>query len=900
MSLTPGTRLGIYEVTAKIGEGGMGEVYQAHDTTLDRDVALKVLPEAFTADPDRLARFQREAKVLASLNHPNIGAIYGLEAAGDTQALVLELIEGPTLAERIAEGPVPVEQVVAMVRQMAEALSAAHDAGVIHRDLKPANVKVRPDGTVKVLDFGLAKAVEGAGGDATESPTMTAMSSQAGAIIGTAAYMAPEQARGELVDKRADIWALGCVCYELLSGRRAFEGRTLSDTLASVLARDVDLTHLPDEVPAALRKFMGRCLDKDPTRRLRDAAEGVLQLEEGLAQPVVERDETSAATPEAPLRLWQRPIPALLTIAVALALGAVTVWAIMRPAPGSLVRFSIVPAGTAPLNFVAQSRDLAISPDGTKIVYNGSAGGGISQLNLRPIDQFEAAQLRGGENGVAPFFSPDGEWVGFTDIASGRRLMKVSVYGGPPVTLTQAPTQVRGASWGLDDEIIFGLRFGPISKVSGGGGESQALTTLRDGETGHAWPFIIPGREAVVFVISTGVTLTTGQLAVLDLTTQEITPLGLAGVSPHYVEPGYLVYAAGDGSVRAVPFDVNSLSVIGNPVPLLEAVSVKTSGAANFDVSGDGQMVYALGTGTGGGAQVSLVWVDRQGREVLFEGLDPGNYESFRLSPDSSRLAFDLGRERIWTYDIARGVRNPLTIQTGVSDSNPVWTPDGARVVFSRDNSLFWMSSDGTGSTEELLTRDNASRLVAESWSPDGNYLLFMSVGGGRGVTHLEFLTMDDERTSDVFIDTDRIEGSPDISPDGQWVAYHSDVSERMEVYVQRFPTGGDRQQISTGGGRAPLWSPDGTELFYRNVDGRQVLAVPVTIGQTFTAGVAEVLFEGPYLASIGGVRPWDLDGDGQRFVMAKLGTAGEDGMSPQIQVVLNWFEELKARVPVP
>ena len=313
MALESGTRVGIYGVTAKIGEGAMGEVYRALDTTLDRDVALKVLPEAFTADPERLARFQREAKVLASLNHPNIGGIYGIETSGETQALVLELIEGPTLAERIADGPIPVEQAVAMVRQIAEALSAAHDAGIIHRDLKPANIKVRSDGTVKVLDFGLAKAAEGRGGEAADAPTMTAMSSQVGAVVGTAAYMAPEQARGEAGDKRADIWALGCVCYELLSGHRPFEGRTMSDTLASVLAREVDLTRLPEEVPAALHKFMARCLEKEPMRRLRDAAEGVLQLEEGLAQPVVEPAE-AAAGPAAPLRLWQRPVPAAVAV----------------------------------------------------------------------------------------------------------------------------------------------------------------------------------------------------------------------------------------------------------------------------------------------------------------------------------------------------------------------------------------------------------------------------------------------------------------------------------------------------------------------------------------------------------------------------------------------------------
>ena len=413
MALESGTRIDIYEVTGKLGEGAMGEVYRAHDTTLGRDVALKVLPDSFTADPDRLGRFQREAKVLASLNHPNIGGIYGLETSGDNQALVLELIEGPTLAERIADGPVPVEQTVAMIRQIAEALSAAHDAGVVHRDLKPANIKVRPDGTIKVLDFGLAKATEGGttGAESSDSPTMTAMSSQGGAIIGTAAYMSPEQARGELVNKQADIWALGCVCYELLTGRRAFEGRTMSDTLASVLAREADQSQLPDDTPPALEKFIKRCLEKEPANRLRDAAEGILQLNERLAEPVADVNQGTSSANYSPQQ-WQRPVPIALALLIALTLGAGTVWSLLRPEEPSLVRFSVIPGDTAPLNFAFLTQDLAISPDGSNIAYSGPAtAAGVSQINLRPVGQFESGLLRGSEGGLSPFFSSDGEWV---------------------------------------------------------------------------------------------------------------------------------------------------------------------------------------------------------------------------------------------------------------------------------------------------------------------------------------------------------------------------------------------------------------------------------------------------------------------------------------------------------
>ncbi|SVB97970.1 uncharacterized protein METZ01_LOCUS250824, partial [marine metagenome] len=446
---------------------------------------------------------------------------------------------------------------------------------------------------------------------------------------------------------------------------------------------------------------------------------------------------------------------------------------------------------------------------------------------------------RGSEGGFGPFVSPDGEWVGFIDVASGRRLQKVSIFGGPPVALAESVSSIRGASWGEDGQIVFGTNTSTLFQVSDGGGEAEALTTLEEGETSHTWPHKIPGREAVVFVASRGTRLTTGQLAVLDLETREVTHLELAGVSPRYVSTGHIVYAAEDGSVRAAAFDVASLSLTGNPVPLVEGVMVKPSGAAAFGISDDGRLVYALGAGAAG-SQVSLVWVDRDGREEPLSGLDPGGYESFRLSPDGSRLALDLERSRLWTYDIARGIRNPLTTESGVSDTNPVWMPDGDRIVFTRGNMLLLIAADGTGDAEELLVRNGASQLIPESWSPDGSQLLFTSIGGGRGASDIERLSMEGNRTAEAFINTDQIEGHPIISPDGQWLAYHSDVSGRQEVYVQRFPTLGDRQQISTAGGRAPLWNPDGRELFYRSVDGRQVMAVSVTAGETFTAGVPE------------------------------------------------------------
>ena len=645
MPLSPGTTLGPYSVTAKIGEGGMGEVYRARDTKLDRDVALKVLPAAFTSDPDRLARFEREAKVLASLNHPNIGSIYGLEDADGQKALVLELIEGPTLADRIKEGPIPIDEAVPIAKQIAEALEAAHEQGVIHRDLKPANVKVKDDGTVKVLDFGLAKAFqpEVLGSDASQSPTMTAAATATGVIMGTAAYMAPEQAKGRTVDKRTDVWAFGAVVYEMLTGRRAFEGDDVSTTLARVIEREPNWDALPSVVSPVLQSFLRRCLTKEPKQRLHDVADVRLAME-GAFETAGSVLADPAVAPS--LALWQRPIPAVGVALAIAAVGSLAVWGLVRPAvvPADLVRFRIVLPETAPLSFGANQPDLTISPDGTQVVSTGrNAESSTLQLYLRPIDQLEATPLRGGEGGVGPVVSPNGAWVGFTDGQTGRRLQKVSIFGGPPVSLTQAPSPIRGTTWGDDDQIIFGTVGDGLYRVPGGGGAAEPLTTPDhdQGEAGHVWPALIPDREVVVFVTyGGGSILTTGQLAVLDLATGTVTRLGLAGVSPRYLATGHLVYAAEDGSVRAVPFDAASLTVTGSPVPLVEGVAVKTSGAANFSVSDNGRLVYTSGAAGGGGAR-SLLWVDRNGRETPIPA--PARaYTYARVSPDGTRVALDV------------------------------------------------------------------------------------------------------------------------------------------------------------------------------------------------------------------------------------------------------------------
>ena len=519
--------------------------------------------------------------MLASLNHPNIGSIYGLEEAegGRFRALVLELVEGPTLTDRIKQGPIPIDEALPIAKQIAEALEAAHEQGVIHRDLKPANIKVKDDGTVKVLDFGLAKAFQPDASDLSlsQSPTisLTAAATQMGMVIGTAAYMSPEQAKGKVVDKRADVWAFGAVLYEMLTGTRAFVGDDVSDTLAAVLRAEVNLEELPEETPARLRQVLRACLQRDPKQRVHDVADVRLAME-GTFETALSAPAEAAALPEAALQVWQRPVPALGVALAIAAVASLAVWSSMRPEPADLMQFVIVPPDSAPLGFNTLVRDIAISPDGTQVVYNGPNSTNTSfQINVRPIDQLVAAPLRGAAGGVGPFVSADGEWVGFVDRGSPTRLQKVSIFGGPPVALTEAPSPIFGASWGSDDQILFGGNRG-LFRVSGGGGEPEAVTTLdaEEGETGHMWPSIIPGTNAVLFTILTG-SNNSGQLAVLDLATEETMRLGLAGVSPQYVSTGHLIYAAADASVLAVPFDVASLKVTGNPVALIEGVGLK-------------------------------------------------------------------------------------------------------------------------------------------------------------------------------------------------------------------------------------------------------------------------------------------------------------------------------------
>ena len=755
MPLQPGTTLGAYTVTAQIGAGGMGEVYRARDTKLDRDVALKVLPEAFTSDPDRLARFEREAKVLASLNHRNIGHIYGFEEdeAEGTKALVLELVEGPTLADRIAEGPIPVDEALPIAKQIAEALEAAHEQGIIHRDLKPANVKVKADGTVKVLDFGLAKAFqpEASGASASESPTisLTAAATQMGMVIGTAAYMSPEQAKGKPVGRQADVWAFGVVVFEMLSGTRPFVGDDASETLARVIDREPDWAALPGSVPPVLAGVLHRCLQKNAKQRIRDIGDVILAMDGAFETSVEAPSERTVAT--GTLRLWQRPLPAIGLVLAAAAIAALGAWSLTRPAPVQLARFAIPLADDQ--GFDRGDRPLvAISPDGTRVVYAANGA-----LWLRSVDELEAVAIAGTENARGPFFSHDNQSIGFW--ADGQ-LRRLAVSGGAPVTIAAAaPTtdqlvslEIDGASWGADNMIVYGHGTG-IVRVSATGGTGDVVLAIEEPEAAHG-PQMLPGGEWVLYTLrSDGPgSWNTADVVAQSLTTGERRVL-VGGRDGRYVSTGHLVYAL-DNTIFAVPLKTSPPEVTGGPVPLVEGVleAGNIGGAAQFSVSNTGALVYVPG-GDGRPGESLLAWVTQDGDETAT--LAPRRvYGSIKVSPDGTRVAVDIGdgsQRDVWIWRLDQGPLTRLTFDEG-TDQNPIWTPDSARVVFysSRDGGgLFWRAADGTGDVEQLL--EDAEPVAPVTWTADGR-LLFTRTPSltSRAIGVLD---VEGDRTAEIILD---------------------------------------------------------------------------------------------------------------------------------------------------
>lgn len=706
MAFASGTRLGSYQIVAAIGAGGMGEVYRARDSRLDRDIAIKILPQAFARDADRMARFEREAKLLACLNHPNIAHIYGLEEPNGRRALVMELVEGHELRERIEQAPMTIDEALPIALQIAGALEYAHERAIIHRDLKPANVKLTPDGHVKLLDFGLAKALEpeGNAGDPQNSPTLSVVATRAGMLLGTAAYMSPEQARGKAVDRRADIWAFGCVLFEMLAGASPFAGDTTSDTLAAVIRAEPDWSLLPAIIPARMRELLHRCLKKDPRQRLQAIGEARIAIEAVISN--VPGSTTAAATSAAHRPRWHTILPWAVAI---LAILLASVWVYLRPSPEARQVMQLSLALPEPMSGILDPNPgspFAISPDGAQVAFAASVSGKPPQLFLLPLDQRSAVPLAGTENAVQPFFSPDGQWLGF--FALGR-LRKVSLHGGPTVDLGDAPVP-HGANWAADGSIVYAPNFGSgLMRVAASGGAPQTLTTPNDKEkeVSHRWPQVLPGGKAVLFTIqlTTQTTYDEARIAVLSLQTGKWHTLLEGGSYARYVPSGHIVFARA-GSLIAVPFDLRRLAMSGPPVPVVDGLvtSAVTSGSAEYDVTPSGMLAFVPGTART--PEDSLVWVDRRGVAKKLP-VPLNNYSNPRISPDGKLMAVQIhsnGPSDVWVYDFARSTLTRLTFAGNNAD--PVWTADGKRVIYRSVKgipSFQWRAADGSGSEETLL-----------------------------------------------------------------------------------------------------------------------------------------------------------------------------------------------------
>jgi Tol biopolymer transport system component len=893
MTLTPGTRLGPYEILAPIGAGGMGEVYRARDTKLDREVAIKVLPAPLAQDPERLARFEREAKVLASLNHPNIAHIYGIE----DRALVMELVDGQTL-----HGPVPLDTALNYAKQIADALEAAHDKGIIHRDLKPANVMITSAGVVKVLDFGLAAVSQSSDpSNPAISPTLTISPTRAGMILGTAAYMSPEQARGKVVDKRADIWAFGVVLYEMLTGKSLFTGETVSDTLAQVLTKDPDW----QQVPAKARRLLEACLQKDPRQRLQAIGDWRLLLTD-VQQPQVAASSRS--------RLGWIAATVLLTALAAIA--GIGWWRAARPVAQPLVRISteLMPVAENGFDYrldetiVATSQPgtfLTISPDGTRLVLQ------VFDLTARQfflasrrLDESRFTLIPGTEGPASPFFSPDGQWIAF--LGDGK-LRKIPVQGGAPVVLCSAENFASGA-WGDDGNIIAALQqMGGLSRISSGGGTPAAVTDLAKGEVMHRWPQVLPGSDAVIFTAYTGGGPEDANIDALSFKTHQRKTLVRGGEMARYVAgqngEGYLIYLH-QSALLAVAFDPRKLATTGTGQPILDDVrAIGQTYRGDFDVSRTGTLVYLSGTGE---PERSIFWLDPTGKtEPLHPA--PGLYNGLQFSPDGKRLVFGMGdvliKEELWVQDLERNTSVRLTSLGGVSHS-PLWSPDGKYILFGHqpNDSIYRVHADGGGEPQQLAKVETAT--FPSSISPDGKRVAFVT---GNPFAGTEISTAPFEDTADhpllgkmePFL---RAPGfpMPAFSPDGRWLAYSSAETGTAEIYVQPYPGPGGKVAISTGGGAFPVWSPKTHQLFFISQRGIMVVDYTAT-GDSFTPGKPRRWAPHPILLNYGGgpFQPYALAPDGKRFavVLYPDGTTERQNRL-HLTYLLNFADELRRRVP--
>lgn len=906
--LRPGDTVGTHlHVLALLGRGGMGEVYRAHDSALDRDVAIKILPwptiDGAEASLDRLARFRREAQVLASLNHPNIAAIYGIEEWPSSSgpgpalvALVLELVEGPTLADRLAAGPIAIADALPLARQVAEALEAAHEQGIVHRDLKPANITLRPDGAVKLLDFGLAKVTQSAASSRNAVPPMITSPSlvQRGARLGTPAYMSPEQARGEEADSRSDIWAFGAVLYEMLAGCRAFPGDDADSSLGAVLHRPVDWSALDPSTPASVRTLLARCLDRDPRQRLRDIGEARIVLDDPSAA-IVAGPRTAAEHPA-----WRR---GRAIVAAALVGGAMTtaaLWPGAASMPRRVSRFTLETSAASALDVDSQSEDLTITPAGAHIIYKGGNRPGQNQLFVRGLDQIDPTPLTTPGLPKAPFTSPDGQWVGyFEPVAGGPVLRRVAITGGPPVELCHVDGASRGATWGEAGAIILATTapMTGLQRVPSGGGRPVVLTTpaRERGEADHLWPQFLPGDRSVLFTITSARGgIDASQVAVLDLATGASKLLIHGGRQAHYVPSGHLVYVAGS-ALWAIAFDLTRLETRGRASLVVPQVLTLPTGVAEFDIARDGTLVYASGEVLS--PKRTLVWVDRSGHEEPL-GVPERPYAFVRLSPDATRVAVEIDDEEndIWVWSLGRRTLTRVTTDPGL-DEGPIWAPDGRSLIFtSRANgaigSLFRQSADGSGAAERLTYGGAVQR--ASAFLPDGAGLLFDQE------TDVVALTFDDARSTQPVMRTPQFEQSGAVSPDGRWLAYVAADAGQRQVFARPFPNvDAARTLVSAAGGSQPVWGKNGRELFYLAPSGA-LMGVTVGGGATFGAGPATRVLERAWFDGAGLTAPatYDVSPDGRRFLMIRRSDSGASAAPVRMVVVLNWFEELTRLVP--
>jgi serine/threonine protein kinase len=884
-----GKTLGHYQITSQLGKGGMGEVYRASDTKLNRDVALKVLPSEFANVPERMARFKREAQLLASLNHTNIASIYGLEEGGGVSALVMELAEGETLAERISKGPIPLDEALPIARQIAEALEAAHEKGIIHRDLKPANIKITQEGAVKVLDFGLAKAMEAeaAATDMSQSPTLSLAATKAGIILGTAAYMAPEQARGSVVDKRCDIWSFGVVLFEMLTGRQLFAGETVSDTLAAVLRADVNWNLIPANTPASICALLRRCVTKDRKQRLQAIGEARIIIEEYIANPSgATAQDTTVLSGRHKLHerlAWGAVI--LLVVAFTV-LGVIYYPKVSEPPQVTKLEYTL----PEDQQFISKLGEpfLAISPDGRQFAYVTNKG-----LYVRPLGKWETELLvEASEDPSNPFFSHDGQWIGYFSVAE-KKLKKVSIKEGIRIGLCDAGG-IAGAFWAADDKIYYDEDWKAIMRVSADGGNPEEL--FKGDADWYLHPQLLPDGKTLQFTLSPF----PYRIAAKSIGSRELKPLIAPGDRAFYLPTGHLVYGF-TNELYAVSFSPSKLAPAGATVPVVKDVFRPwNDGTPQYDVSLiSGTLIYAETTS----AERTLVWVNQEGKEVPID-ITPQAYSAWsspKISPDGKRIALTIDKGKstnIWIKDLDRGTLTSLT--DGENENSwPVWTPDSKQIIYrsSRDNTLmdiYIKAADGLREAKKLGSP--SVRAGPFSLSKDGKTLLSWDITFSPHQTVISMLPLEGDFVRTPLLQSKYYEQHPEISPNGKWLAYASNQSGQNEVYVRPFPeVNKGVLQVSTKGGYGPLWSPSGRELFYRN--GNSVMVVEVETEPVFKiVREAKEIFSGAYLSSQGGYAKsamWDIGSDG-RFLMIK-----ETGGARKICVVLNWFEELKKLVPV-